>query len=70
MGATPKTPRRRVPSTYVLVGDMVTTQPQSADKNGGVNFDLTAVYIPFGTNGGNPAPSPPVTQGVDSPRSH
>jgi hypothetical protein len=57
-----------VAQTYALVAEMHTTQAQSASNNGGVEFDLSAVYIPFGANGGNPTPSPAVTQGATSPR--
>lgn len=56
-----------VTHTYLLAGDISTTTPPTGDV-AGVEWNLTAVYVPFGANGGNP--SLVSTQGVDGRRGH
>ena len=56
-----------VTGTYHLGGFIRTTNPPTGDV-AGVEWNLTAVYVPFGANGGNPSLT--TTQSMDSRRGH
>jgi hypothetical protein len=56
-----------VTNTYVLVGDVTTTASPTPTSHAAVDWTISAVYIPFGANGGNPS-IPVTTQGSKSPR--
>ena len=56
-----------VTHTYLLAPYMRSTTPPTGDV-AGAEWNLTAVYVPFGANGGNPALT--TTQGVDGRRGH
>lgn len=56
-----------VTNTYVLAGDVTTTASPSPTSLAAVDWTISAVYIPFGANGGNPS-IPVTTQGSKSPR--
>lgn len=54
-----------ITGTYMLGGLMRPTNPPTGDV-AGVEWNLTAVYMPFGATGGNTQPA--TTQGVDGRR--
>jgi S-layer homology domain len=56
-----------VTHTYDLGGYITTTTPPTGDR-AGAEWNLSAIYIPFGATGGNPALT--TTQGVDGRRGH
>ena len=55
-----------VTNTYLLAADITPTTPPTNDV-AGAQWNLTAVYVPFGANGGNP--SLITTQSLDDRRS-
>lgn len=56
-----------VTNTYLLAGDVRATAPPTGDV-AGAEWNITAVYMPFGANGGNPSLT--TTQSVDGRRGH
>lgn len=56
-----------VTNTYLLAADITPTTAPSNDV-AGAQWNLTAVYVPFGANGGNPSLT--TTQSVDGRRGH
>lgn len=52
-------------NSYVLVGDVTTTASPTPASHAAVDWTISAVYIPFGANGGNPS-IPVTTQGSTS----
>ncbi len=56
-----------VTNTYLLAGDVRSTTAPTGDV-AGAEWNITAVYVPFGANGGNPART--TTQAVDGRRGH
>ena len=54
-------------NTYLLAADITPTTPPTNDV-AGAQWSLTAVYVPFGANGGNPSLTN--TQSVDGRRGH
>ena len=54
-------------NTYLLGADIRSTTPPTGDK-AGAEWNITAVYLPFGANGGNPSLT--TTQGVEGRRGH
>jgi hypothetical protein len=55
-----------VTNTYVLAGDVTTTASPTPASHAAVDWTISAVYIPFGANGGNPSLT--TTQSVDGVR--
>ncbi|MDF2735642.1 MAG: hypothetical protein K0S97_2265 [Chloroflexota bacterium] len=61
------TVRSGVTNSYLLGTFINTTTPPSGDV-AGIDWNLTAVYVPFGADGGNPTLT--TTQGVNGRRGH
>ena len=57
-----------VTHTYVLVATMFPTLTPSPENDAAAEWTISAVYLPFGANGGNPSTT--TTQGVEGRRGH
>lgn len=61
--------RSGITQTYQLAAAMRTTLPPG-NFDAGVAWNMSALYVPFGANGGNPVFQPTTTQGHREPGAH